>query len=151
MEADWALSTGREPAAHLEAFKDHQDLVLRCGGMQAIAGANHFQFAGYTDRVLRALPGEWIDRLMGHMVEIDNAIDSMGYLRLSTTERFTRHLGNVINPDLEEELLSRLGKEGLETSRVPDRHVHWLARLPGGRRLALALYDRLFNIVHDIG
>jgi hypothetical protein len=82
------------------------------------------------------------------MVEVDEAVDKSGYLRLSTTGRFTRHIGNQISPDLAEEA-QRLAVEG-KTAGHPGRDGRgaWLARIPGGRRIAQALYDRLFDVIN---
>jgi len=59
-----------------------------------IGAANHFQFVAPKQVILQALPGKWTGKLMGSMIELDEAIDNLGYLRLSTAKRYTRHLGN---------------------------------------------------------
>jgi hypothetical protein len=147
-EADWAASTGRDPAEHLQAFKDRLDLVLRSTGTEAVAGANHFQFMAEKSLMLRSLPDDWVGRLMGHMVEVDEAVDRAGYLRLSTTGRVTRHIGNQISPDMADEA-GRLAFDGRPASVAEtDSRGSWLARIPGGRRIALALYDRLFDVIN---
>ncbi len=147
-EADWALSTGRDPIASREALKDQQELVLRKDGIEAIGAANHFQFVAPKKVLLEALPDEWSGRLMGQMVELDEAIDRAGYLRLSTVERYTRHIGNVINDELQAEA-RRLGLEA-GSARAFTRRRSWLARIPGARRVMLGLYHRLFKELNDI-
>lgn len=149
-EQDWALSTGRDPILHLEATKNEMDIVVKIDNLEAIAGANHFQFVGPKDVIIGALPNEWSGKLMGHMVELDEAVDNMGYLRLSTTQRFTRHIGNTIS----EELARDVKVLGLEATTVvrpsSPRRKHWLLAIPGMRRILKAIYDRLFNILHHI-
>jgi hypothetical protein len=147
-EADWAASTGRDPAEHLKAFQDRQDLVLESQGVEAIAGANHFQFIAPKDLLLRCLPEGWPGRLMGHMVELDEAVDRTGSLRLSTTGRYTRHIGNQVSPDLAEEA-RRLGVMDGPKPSAQGGSAGWIARIPGGRRIALALYDRLFDVITE--
>lgn len=149
-EADWALSTGRDPQASREALKDHQELVLCKDGVEAVGAANHFQFIAPRQVLLEALPQQWSGRLMGQMIELDEAIDRAGYLRLATVERYTRHIGNVISPELREEA-QRLGLQ-VETGRLRslDRSRHWLARLPGARRILVGLYNRLFNLLNQV-
>ncbi len=149
-ERDWAVSTGRDPTQHLEDTRDEVDTVVKVEGVEAIAGANHFQFVGPKEVVIKALPNEWSGKLMGHMVELDEAVDSLGYLRLSTVQRFTRHIGNAISEELGGEVKS-LGLTAMATSqRSPIRRKHWLLSIPGMRRILKSIYDRLFIILHHI-
>jgi len=149
-EEDWALSTGRDPQAHLRAMQDHAELVLCKGGVEAIGAANHFQFMAPRRVLLDALPKDWSGRMMGQMVELDEAVDAAGFLRLSTVDRYTRHIGNVASPALLEEI-RELGLDASEVTSAPvSRRRRWLLRLPGMRRIFLALYDRMFNLLYDI-
>jgi glycosyltransferase involved in cell wall biosynthesis len=149
-ERDWAVSTGRDPEQHLKETKDQLDTVVKIEGVEAIAGANHFQFLGPKEVIVNALPNEWSGKLMGHMVELDEAVDRLGYLRLSTEQRYTRHIGNTISGELAEEVKTL----GLSTTAsihgTSMRRRHWLLAIPGMRRILKALYDRLFSILHRI-
>ena len=149
-EADWALSTGRDPQAHLEATRQAQDLVFRLDGLVAIGSADHFQFIAHKQVILEALPGQWTGKLMGHMVELDEAMDANGYLRLSTVERYTRHLGNTISPEvaLEAQMVS-LSTEGSRLHTKPRRRP-LLLRVPGAPRLLRLLYNRLFRLLSGL-
>ena len=162
-EEDWAASTGRDPQAHLAATIHEQDLVLRRGATaeeplcEAIGSANHFQFVAMRQVLLQALPGEWSGKLMGAMIELDEAIDEMGYLRLSTTQRFTRHLGNHLSPEALQTALTYNLVEGNDrtamkqpanSNRQQTTNRHWLVRIPGGRRALAWLYHRLFKILY---
>jgi hypothetical protein len=40
---------------------------------------------------------------MGDEKPFDNAVDAAGLLRLTTTRRYTRHMGNTIDEDILEE------------------------------------------------
>ncbi len=148
-EVDWAVSTGRDPQKHLADTKNVQDVLLSKDGVLAIGHANHFQFVAPKDVLLRAMPSGWTGKLMGHMIELDEAIDAQGYVRLSTVERYTRHIGNVLSPAL----LAELQQMGLHPDaplplRITRRH--WLTRIPGMRRIIKAVYDRLFYILHPV-
>jgi hypothetical protein len=90
--------------------------------------------------LLEALPKEWSGRLMGQMIELDEAIDAAGYLRLSTTARYTRHIGNMISPELWEEARSLHLNTGEGRFRVVSRRRRWLMRLPGRAAGAAAPY-----------
>jgi glycosyltransferase involved in cell wall biosynthesis len=159
-EADWAASTGRDPQAHLQAINEQSDLVLRIqkpdgqGFCEAIGAANHFQFVAPKPVILQALPGKWTGKLMGSMIELDEAIDNLGYLRLSTARRYTRHLGNSLSESVRREA----GDLGLrvETGSQPisskptgrGRKRPWLLRIPGSRKVFMAIYNRLFDILY---
>jgi hypothetical protein len=85
---------------------------------------------------------------MGGMNELDNAFDAAGYLRLTTVERTTRLIGNLVSPTLEAE-----GRRfGIEVHGQP-----WRAFVPGRRstltrfllrgplrQLLQGVYNRLF-------
>jgi len=160
-EHDWAVSTGRDPQAHLDATREQLDLVFRLempGGhlLEAFGGANHFQFVARKERILQALPGGWTGKLMGSMVELDEAVDNLGYLRLSTARRYTRHLGNTLSPQVVEEVrqlkLPVLGGERLSAAAPQPsgkRRRHPILRLPGARRVLMELYNRLFKILYQ--
>jgi glycosyltransferase involved in cell wall biosynthesis len=155
-EVDWAISTGRDPEAHLQATQGQLDLVFQMdkpgGGVcQAIGSANHFQFVTPKQVILQALPGTWTGKLMGSMIELDQAVDNLGCLRLSTVERYTRHLGNALSADvLAEARALGLAVEGGAAPVVSKRkNKHWLLRLPGARRVLAGLYQRLFKVLYS--
>jgi glycosyltransferase involved in cell wall biosynthesis len=148
-ERDWAVSTDRDPDAHLEATKDQQDTRLTTGSVSAYAAANHFQYLAPRQVLLNAMPQEWTGSLMGYMIELDEAIDGQGLLRLSTTERYTRHIGNVVSPELAEELKQMgIGVSGVEVSRRAKRH--WLLTIPRMRPLLEKIYGQIYKILHHV-
>jgi glycosyltransferase involved in cell wall biosynthesis len=154
-EADWAASTGRDPQAHLQATAGSQDLVFRYqdahGELEAIAAANHFQFVARKTDLLRALPQGWSGKLMGSMIELDEAMDGLGLLRLSTAQRYTRHLGNALSPQVVEDA-RRLGlsidQAAPAAVRAGARRRPLLLRLPGARRLLTAIYNAIFRLLY---
>jgi glycosyltransferase involved in cell wall biosynthesis len=159
-ETDWAASTGRDPQAHLQATREQTDLVLRMqkadgrGVCEAIGAANHFQFVAPKQAILQALPGTWTGKLMGSMIELDEAIDNLGYLRLSTAKRYTRHLGNSLSEAVRREagemgLQVELGSQPVSPKPAyRGRKRHWLLRIPGSRKVFVAIYNRLFDILY---
>ena len=160
-EMDWAISTGRDPKDHLQSTKDLLDLVLHTprsndpASCEAIGSANHFQFVTPKSVILQALPEEWTGKLMGSMIELDEAVDRLGYLRLSTVDRYTRHLGNVLSDDELQQaqtlgLLSNIGFSEQTTAVTPrdSKKAHWLLRIPGSRRILSSTYNRLFKILY---
>ena len=157
-EADWAASTGRNPQAHLQATEQQQDLVLRIekpGGefCEAIAGANHFQFIAPKAIIQQALPSTWTGKLMGSMIELDEAVDAQGRLRVSTAARYTRHMGNALSPEIIGEArafgLESTSKAGIAAKpKAAAGRRPWILRIPGARRVLSGLYNRLFKILY---
>jgi hypothetical protein len=152
-EIDWAESYGRDVQEHLEALKSMQDLQIERRGIRAFAIANHNQFVTHKDVVNRFLPQSWSGRLMGQMNELDNAIDSGGYLRLSTLERTTRHMGNRISPNMADEA-TRMGLSAkaspLQLTDPRRRSVtRRLVHLKPVRWFLQGLYNRLFWLLTD--
>lgn len=148
-EADWAVSTGRDLDAHQSELSDHQDMLLEKAGVQAIGGANHFQFLARKSVYAQALPTEWSGQLMGQMVELDNAIDHAGYLRLSTRGRFTRHLGNVLS----DEVLAYAAEMDLDLVQTPvgkRSKKPWFLHIPGAGRILWRVYHWLFRVLFEI-
>jgi len=157
-ERDWALSTGRDPEKHREETRELLDTVFSIqtpAGKEVltIAGANHFQFVAPKEVIIKALPNRWTGLLMGSMIELDEAVDRLGYLRLSTAQRYTRHIGNRISDELHDEAES-FGLRGINqktsgTRRHAAGKKHWLLKVPGGRRGIQALYCKLFDILYN--
>ena len=148
-EADWAESTGRDPHEHLQATREWEDLIISRRGVEAAAAASHFQFLSPKEVALKALPQDWFPYLMGPLERYDEALDKMGYLRLSTVERYARHLGNALTPELMEDIQ----KMGIQISARPLRQrekKHWLLRIPGSGRVLWPLYRYLFRVLHNV-
>jgi hypothetical protein len=152
-EIDWAESYGRDVEEHRRALQSLEDLSLEYRGLEAFAIANHNQFVTPRSVILRALPEAWSGRLMGEMNELDNAVADLGFLRLSTTERTTRHIGNTVSPAMAEEArrlsipLDRITPQalGLPRAGVRARLLRWRPV----RFVLQGLYNRLFWVLSD--
>jgi glycosyltransferase involved in cell wall biosynthesis len=147
-EADWAVSTGRDPEEHLRASQEEQDLVLKFKGLESYGSASHFQFVSYKDVIQSALPDEWSGKLMGQMMELDEAIDGLGFLRLCTVDRYARHLGNALSPEVIGEVRSFGIDSSVESVKASPTKRHWILRIPGSGRILRFLYNRLFEILN---
>lgn len=159
-ETDWAQSTGRDPAKHIRETQNEKDLLLKIKqtdsnkSIEAIGSANHFQFIAQKNVITRALPSEWHGNLMGSMVEMDEAVDANGYLRLSTVNRYTRHIGNVLSDEILDEARriginprTKTNKTAKDTQKEKSRH--WIFIIPGARRLLTYIYNRIFEILYQ--
>ncbi len=154
-ELDWAASTGRKPAEHLERIRGKEDILLEWEGRRAYAAAHHSQFVAPKGVLVDALPREWSGRLMGGVAEMDERIDQAGYLRLSTVERFCRHIGNFLDDEMWVEA-SRFGFEPAALG-LPSRgaagagRLAFLGRLPWLRRVLLAVHNATFQLLNPEG
>jgi hypothetical protein len=149
-EREWAVALGKDPEEFAASVRPLQDTRLTRRGLQAYATACHNQFVAPRAALLRALEGEWTGRLMGGLNELDNRFDALGYLRLTTIDRTTRLIGNVLGP----EILAEAKRHGLESdsagqvrSARPSTERPWTARLLRAgplRRILQGIYNRLF-------
>jgi glycosyltransferase involved in cell wall biosynthesis len=152
-EVDWAESYGRDVEAHRKALLKMEDIQIEGFGLRAFAVANHNQFVAYKSVITKFIPDEWSGRLMGQMNELDVAVDEGGYLRLSTLERTTRHMGNTISISMAEEA-ERLGlmMEATQMRQFVAENRGLLKRLLRWkpiRWLLQGLYNRLFWLLSE--
>lgn len=147
---DWAESYGREMTAVEQENAGKEDILFEYRGVRAYAMANHNQFVAPKAVIARCLPSIWSGRLMGEMRELDIAVNQAGYLRLSTCERTTQHMGNRVSPSLAG--LVAGGKVALARQTSPAgqlanvRHRFLRARLV--RWFLLGVYSRLFRLLN---
>jgi hypothetical protein len=150
-EREWAVALGKEPDEYLGRVGQLEDIILERGGLRAYATACHNQFIAPRKTLLRALEGEWTGRLMGGLNELDNAIDAAGHLRLTTLERTTRLIGNIVSPTMAAEA-RRFGIEarGRPWRAIAPRPYPGLVRLAQWgplRRILQGAYNQLFRLL----
>lgn len=144
---DWAFSTGRNPEQELAAAAAIEEYVIEYEGLSAFAAANHDQFLAPKHVIQQCLPAEWSGKLMGEMLELDEAVNQAGYLRLSTRQRTTQHLGNRLS----EELTAGLPVMARSPAANRGSSPHWKKQFLGWRpvrSLLLGIYSRLFHLIN---
>lgn len=104
-EDDYALSVGRDPEWHKGYTEKDQDYRVTYQGRQAYCTSHHCQFIGLAGTISRLL--QYDGMALGNEQPFDIALDQIG-LRLATTERLARHMGNVIDDRLREEILQNV-------------------------------------------
>ena len=148
-ERDWAISTGRDPEELLISQGEQTDLRLTLNGVEVYPAANHFQYLAPREVLLKAIPEQWSGRLMGQMVELDHSIDAQNRLRLSTTQRYVRHIGNVVSQELAEEIKAMdIRVEGRSVTKREKRH--WLLNIPRMRPLLEKIYGKVYDILNHV-
>lgn len=102
-EYDYATSIGRDPEDHFKNHLTENDLDIRVSynGSQAYCVGHHAQFVGYVAKIQNALDPSGM--AMDDEKPFDLRNDKLG-LRLATTERLCRHMGNVMDDKLRSEI-----------------------------------------------
>lgn len=95
-DRDFCISIGRDYKFHLQSSKKDLDYLIEYNGLKAYATAHHFQFIALAGRIEYIV--QWDGEAISDERKFDRAIDEEGYLRLTTVERYTRHIGNVMEP-----------------------------------------------------
>ena len=103
-EADYAVSIGVDPKAWVQQQGNisQADLRITYNGMTAYAEAQHCQWVGRAGVIAPFADNDYAPRRQE--IEFDSAIDRAGLMRLTTTERYCRHMGNALDPVLQGEL-----------------------------------------------
>jgi glycosyltransferase involved in cell wall biosynthesis len=149
LEQHFIDNTGRTWDQYKKETEGFKDIQLTYKGLNTLASAGHYQFVTRKQVILEALPRVWYSQLMGKMRELDLQIDLMGYMRLCTTPPTIRLLGNLINPEMAEEI-KKYGfwVEGSELSYGKPNLVTRFYRNSFVRKVAYNLYNRLFRIIN---
>jgi glycosyltransferase involved in cell wall biosynthesis len=147
-EIDWCISTGRDADTYLKETSEMKELVISKNHVEAIASANHFQFIAPKLVIQKALPENWSLNLMDSLVPLEEAVDNLGYLRLSTVGRYCRHVGNTMTEALVKEFDSL--PISVQPSQKKKSKKHWLLRIPGMGRVFWKIYDWLFKVLNQV-
>jgi Glycosyl transferase family 2 len=148
LEQHYIDNMGRNWEAYQQEVSGLEDIQFTYQGVEALASAGHHQFITPRKLMLDVLPG-WDKNLMGKMIDLENAIDQQGYLRLSTPKPVTRLLGNVVSTENATEartmgLLAPTGASAKPTRGITGR----MMRISIIKRLILGIYNRLHKLVN---
>ncbi len=88
-----AGSLNNDEAKARQFYETHDSLQLGYNGARYYLGAGHFQFIAPKTVLQQTLPLP-SQRPMGQVRSLDEKINELGYLRLSTLEWWVQHLGN---------------------------------------------------------
>jgi hypothetical protein len=91
-----AGTLGNDESRARAFYEEHPALRLTYQGQTCYVGAGHFQFLA-PRRVLQAALPIPSERPMGQVRALDEAINRLGYLRLSTPQWWVQHLGNTLD------------------------------------------------------
>ncbi len=121
-EEEYIQNTGRTWEVYQSEVEGIEDMIVEYQGLEAWVSAHHFQMVCpkkvIQDLLAQMLPNGWSNQLMGRMVEMDDLMDSLGYLRLCTRDQTVRLLGNAIS----EEMADQADQSGI--SVMPINNVY---------------------------
>jgi hypothetical protein len=150
-EHEWATALGKDVDAYLEEVGKLEDIVMEYRGVAAYATACHNQFLSPKKVLLENLAGSWTGRLMGGLNEFDEAIDASRLLRLTTMDRTTKLIGNVVSSEMAAEARQygiQVGKRLWMGGESRSRGFFQRAAEKGPIRWLLqGMYNRLFWIL----
>ena len=98
-DKDFCTSIGRDYRWHLDNSRNDVEWKLNWRGKEAYGTGHHCQWIGNAEKIGRFV--EYTHQAMAQERIFENAIDNAGLLRLTTIERTTRHIGNVLDHELE--------------------------------------------------
>ncbi len=151
LEQHYMDQMGRTPEKYKEETAGLEDVLITYKGIQVWASAGHYQFVAKKAAILEALPKTWSSNLMGQMRDLDVTIDKLGMLRLCTTPPTLRLLGNQID-EAAAKVIEQYGVavgEVREKSKAPAPGLKArFYRLPFIRKVAYAIYERMFRIIN---
>jgi glycosyltransferase involved in cell wall biosynthesis len=148
-ERHYYENMGRTLQDYQQETSGLEDIQLTYQGVDALVSAGHHQFVAPKAIIRQALPAELGSELMGRMVELETTIDRLGYLRLSTLRPVTRLLGNVISEAMAQEArLHGLNVTAGVSLSQASSGLKQFYRHPWVRRLAQALYNRMYKILN---
>jgi glycosyltransferase involved in cell wall biosynthesis len=137
---EFIANTNRTMDSYLLESEGLHDTVLEYRGVPAFVSAHHFQFVAPTQAILQALP-EWSEHLMGQMVEMDEAVNRLGYLRLTTREQTLHLMSNLASDDDRK----RAAEMGVTAVQADARRLNPVAGKLFGNRLVKPLIRKLNN------
>jgi len=130
-------SLGKPEEEIHERYASLQDVRLTYRGVQAMAGASHWQFVAYKNVLTKFLPFD-MDRPMGQVRQLDQRMDEAGLLRLMTPEPLVMNISNS---------LRGIAKPAVEAK--PSGQRKSMLDFPPLRSLLLRVYHQIFKWYFD--
>jgi len=136
---EFDLSLGQSEEEIKTHYDTSTDIRLVYQDVPAIAGASHWQFLTYKNRIAQFLPFH-MDRPMGQVKQLDQRMNDAGLLRLMPAEPYVMNMSNTLRAMPGYEANRRESKTS-KTVKILD--------FPLIRKVLLAIYNKIFRWYYD--
>jgi glycosyltransferase involved in cell wall biosynthesis len=119
-----------------QEYKNKKDIRLTYKGIQALVGANHFQFIGWK-KTLQAITPFEMQKPLGQVKQLDDRLNTGGYLRLMTAKPFIQNMSNRIPETIN------------KTEAVPPKRAFRIKNISVIKKTLLWIHDRIFTLYYD--
>jgi len=133
---EFNLSLGAEETDLRKRYEETTDYRVTYHGLTAQIGASHWQFTAYKKVLAQFIPFQ-MDRPMGQVLRLDEAMNKLGYLRLMPAEPYAMNMSNTVPANLRTKVI--------EQPKVPQGFGRRFLEFPIIKRLLLGLYHRIFH------
>lgn len=133
---EFNLSLGAEEAEIRKKYAETRDFRITYRGVNAQIGASHWQFLALKKVLLNFTPFQ-MDRPMGQVLRLDEAMNEAGYLRLMTAEPYVMNMSNTVPAGLR--------SQASPLPEAPRGATRLLLDLPPVKAVMLGFYNRIFR------
>lgn len=133
---EFNLSLGAEEADIRQKYAETRDFHITYRGVTAQIGASHWQFVAFKKVLLNFIPFQ-MDRPMGQVLRLDEAMNEAGYLRLMTARPYAMNMSNTVPAGLRS-----------QTNPLPEAPRgagRLLLDLPPVKAVLMGFYNRIFR------